>query len=51
MWSLLLAPLYYLVVTPAGAVSRLVRDPMRRRWNRRTTSYLTTTGKSRKVPR
>jgi hypothetical protein len=40
VWSLLLAPLYYLVVTPAGAVSRLVRDPLRRRWSRPSTNYL-----------
>jgi hypothetical protein len=35
----LLATAYYLVVTPIGLVSRVIHDPLSRRWNRRTQSY------------
>ena len=36
-----LAALYYLVVTPVGAVARLVRDPLHRRRRPAATSYWT----------
>ena len=39
MRTLLLFILYYLVVTPIGIVSRLVRDPMTRSWNGRADTY------------
>jgi hypothetical protein len=45
MWSVLLAPLYYLVVVPVGAAARIVRDPLRRRWEPDATSYLIMTGR------
>jgi hypothetical protein len=35
----LLAAVYYLVVTPIGLVSRLIHDPLSRRWNRDAQSY------------
>lgn len=35
----LLAAAYYLVVTPIGLVSRLIHDPLSRRWNRGARSY------------
>jgi len=38
-WWLFLV--YYLVVTPYGLVSRVVRDPLQRRWEPRRTSYFT----------
>ncbi|MER5768951.1 hypothetical protein [Streptomyces sp. NPDC001985] len=41
MRTLLLLILYYLVVTPAGLLSRLVRDPLTRRWNRSAETYWT----------
>jgi hypothetical protein len=31
--------LYYLVLTPIGLVSRVVRDPLARRWSRHAASY------------
>ena len=34
-----LALVYYLVLTPIGLVSRLVRDPLRRRFDARAASY------------
>ncbi|RBL81301.1 hypothetical protein DDE05_45440 [Streptomyces cavourensis] len=37
--TLLLLLAYYLVVTPAGLLSRLVDDPLARRWNRRADTY------------
>jgi hypothetical protein len=30
---------YILVVSPIGLISRMVRDPMRRRWSHRSRSY------------
>ncbi|MGW4565727.1 hypothetical protein ACWEN3_26020 [Streptomyces sp. NPDC004561] len=36
-----LAALYFGVVTPAGLCVRVVRDPLRRSWDDRRTSYLT----------
>jgi len=39
MTAIPLALLYYLVITPVGLVSRLVRDPLRRRWDSRADSY------------
>ena len=39
MRKLLLGALYYLVVTPAGVVLRLVHDPLTRRWNAHRSSY------------
>jgi hypothetical protein len=40
MRKLWLFALYFLVVTPVGLVCRIVRDPLRRRWERRAPSYL-----------
>ena len=37
-----LATVYYLVVTPVGAVSRLVRDPLHRRRLPAATTYWST---------
>ncbi|MER7852980.1 hypothetical protein ACWEJZ_23505 [Streptomyces bacillaris] len=37
--TLLLLLAYYLVVTPVGLLSRLVDDPLARRWNRRADTY------------
>ncbi|SOD62817.1 hypothetical protein SAMN06297387_107191 [Streptomyces zhaozhouensis] len=42
--GLLLPVLYVLVVVPVGLVTRLVRDPLRRRPDRAATSYWITTG-------
>jgi hypothetical protein len=39
MRTLLLFLLYYLIVTPLGKLSRLVRDPLKRDWNERAESY------------
>jgi uncharacterized membrane protein len=39
MRTVMLFIAYYLVVTPAGWVSRLVRDPLARRWEQRSDSY------------
>lgn len=39
MRKLALAAIYYLVVTPIGLVSRLIHDPLSRRWNRGAQSY------------
>ncbi|MEU0157660.1 hypothetical protein ABZ154_02135 [Streptomyces sp. NPDC006261] len=39
MRTFLLLIAYYLVVTPIGLLSRLVDDPLARRWNRRTATY------------
>jgi len=39
MRRLSFALLYLLVVTPVGLLTRLVHDPLRRRWSRRATSY------------
>ncbi|MDQ1741140.1 MAG: hypothetical protein QOE53_2792 [Pseudonocardiales bacterium] len=39
MRTLLLFLLYYLIVTPIGALSRLVRDPLKREWNQRADTY------------
>ncbi|MGP3999334.1 hypothetical protein [Streptomyces sp. 8N706] len=44
MQRLLLALAYYLVVTPAGLLSRLVRDPLRRRPDGKATTYWVFTG-------
>ncbi|MHB6904312.1 hypothetical protein [Streptomyces sp. DB-54] len=35
-----LAALYFAVITPAGLCARAVRDPLRRSWDARRTSYL-----------
>ncbi|MBT2383374.1 hypothetical protein [Streptomyces sp. ISL-11] len=35
----LLIAVYYLLVTPIGLLSRLVRDPLTRRWDRGARSY------------
>jgi hypothetical protein len=42
--GLVLAFVYFVVVTPIGLVSRLLRDPMRRRPDRRAHSYWTWSG-------
>ncbi|MEE1927137.1 hypothetical protein V1J52_02895 [Streptomyces sp. TRM 70351] len=34
-----LAAVYFLVLTPAGVCLRLVRDPLRRAWDRSADSY------------
>jgi hypothetical protein len=39
MRTLLLLLLYYLIVTPLGALSRIVRDPLKRDWNDRADTY------------
>jgi hypothetical protein len=39
MWTLLLGAVYYLVLTPVALVVRLVRDPLRRRWDPRRHTY------------
>ncbi|MCW2502789.1 MAG: hypothetical protein JWO79_1073 [Actinomycetia bacterium] len=39
MTAVPLALVYYLLVTPIGLVSRLVRDPLRRRKDPRAASY------------
>ena len=39
MRNILLFLMYFLVVTPAGLVWRVVRDPLHRRIDRRATSY------------
>ena len=39
MLTTLLFVLYFLVVVPLGWVSRVVRDPMRRRWRPAATTY------------
>jgi hypothetical protein len=39
MQGLLLAVVYYLVVTPVGLLSRLIRDPLRRRPDRKASTY------------
>ncbi|MFJ8648554.1 hypothetical protein ACIRNI_20845 [Streptomyces sp. NPDC093546] len=39
MRSFLLLLVYYLVVTPFGLLSRLVNDPLARRWERRADTY------------
>lgn len=41
MRTALLALVYYLVVTPVGVVSRIVHDPLRRRLDRRASTYMT----------
>ncbi|MFD6156625.1 hypothetical protein ACFWF7_18815 [Nocardia sp. NPDC060256] len=35
----LLAPIYFLLVTPLGLLLRLIRDPLHRRWDRQAFSY------------
>jgi hypothetical protein len=35
----MLSIVYFVVVTPIGLVTRLVRDPLARRRNRRATTY------------
>ncbi|TNM25160.1 hypothetical protein [Streptomyces sedi] len=42
--GLLLPVLYALVVVPAGLVTRLLRDPLRRRPDRAASSYWISTG-------
>lgn len=37
--TVLLAVVYYLVVTPIGLLSRVVRDPLARGWHRKAESY------------
>lgn len=39
MLRTLLFLLYLLVFTPIGLVSRLVRDPLRRKWDSRAQTY------------
>jgi hypothetical protein len=39
MRKVALVSAYYLVVTPAGLLARVTRDPLRRRWNRRARTY------------
>jgi hypothetical protein len=39
MRKLLLFAVYYAVFTPVGLVTRLVRDPLCRRWDHRADSY------------
>lgn len=41
MGTALLALVYYLLVTPVGLVSRVVHDPLRRRWNPHASTYMT----------
>ena len=40
----MLTVVYFVVVTPIGLVSRLIRDPLARRRNRRATTYWTPAG-------
>jgi len=37
--TLFMGAAYYLVVTPAGLIVKLARDPLRRRWDARAASY------------
>ncbi|MET9095299.1 hypothetical protein ACFYX8_32425 [Streptomyces cyaneofuscatus] len=46
MRTFLLLIAYYLVVTPLGLLSRLVNDPLARRWNRRADTYWNATAPS-----
>ncbi|MDX3372995.1 MULTISPECIES: hypothetical protein [Streptomyces] len=46
MRTLLLLIAYYLVVTPLGLLSRLVNDPLARRWSRRADTYWNATAPS-----
>jgi hypothetical protein len=39
MRNLLLFIVYYLFVTPIGLLSRVVGDPLTRRWNRNADTY------------
>lgn len=39
MRRLSLALIYYLLITPVGVVSRVVYDPLHRRWRPRAESY------------
>ncbi|NLU67794.1 hypothetical protein [Streptomyces sp. HNM0574] len=39
MRTALLAVVYAVVVTPVGLVSRLVRDPLARKWDRNAGTY------------
>jgi hypothetical protein len=41
MRHILLAPLYFLVVTPIGWILRVVHDPLHRAWDPKAESYLT----------
>ncbi|MFV0131876.1 hypothetical protein ACLGIH_01120 [Streptomyces sp. HMX87] len=43
-----LAALYFGVVTPAGLCARAVRDPLKRAWDERRTSYLDRPARARK---
>ncbi|MER6195238.1 hypothetical protein [Streptomyces cyaneofuscatus] len=46
MRTFLLLIAYYLVVTPLGLLSRLVNDPLTRRWNGRADTYWNATAPS-----
>lgn len=37
--TLVMGAAYYLVITPAGLVVKILRDPLRRRWDARTATY------------
>lgn len=51
MRTVLLLLLYYLIVTPIGAVCRLVRDPLHREWNSGAASYWIPAGRGgRRLP-
>ncbi|WP_405165491.1 hypothetical protein OG203_10510 [Nocardia sp. NBC_01499] len=39
MRTLLLALAYFVLVVPLGLLLRLVRDPLRRRWDRQARTY------------
>lgn len=47
MLHVVLFPLYWIVITPAGWVMRLVHDPLRRRWDPNAETYLTVPGTAR----
>ncbi|MFC1406076.1 MULTISPECIES: hypothetical protein [Streptacidiphilus] len=40
----LLCFVYFLLVVPAGVASRLIRDPLARRWDPRAETYWVTSG-------
>ncbi|WP_155070816.1 hypothetical protein [Streptomyces taklimakanensis] len=42
MRTVLLAIVYYLVVTPVGLLARVVRDPLARGWDRGARTYWVT---------
>jgi hypothetical protein len=44
MRNILLMAVYYLVVTPVGAIARVVRDPLSRSWDPQAATYWRVTG-------